>query len=699
MANAITGRRCYEVMIIDTKVFQSLMLALIVILSYGSVVANEYKLDESRHVTVVAVSTSANGSYVGVSADLYVRVVYPGNGHVYVETLPLSQLDLQASTRIAALVASYIAGVNFNHYDFYASIKANTTIIGGPSASGVTAVAFAAALLRLPLNGSVVMTGMIMPDGSIGPVGGIKYKLDAAYSRGAKLFIVPYGQTVDYIQRVVTERIGPLIITRTVREAINLSEYGARIGVKVVPVTNVYEALEIFTDGRYSVRIKDSDTGVASRIYSSIKYVVENWVKKLKDEIADVMNKSKEVEEEALARAKSMYTLYTYRYLLGLLNSIDNNIDNLSREAEYMVSKDSFYSAASMYFQVLTYAYTRLYLLNTIQDPNFVKSFGSSLNNSIYEFIDNIRQKTISSKAELSVAINVLDRAYEAAIYVNRSLRASDIESAVNYLAYASARLYTAKLWSELANVTDIYNGAIDLYNIRTMAMYIHILAQNIYAYIMAFSTSLINLPTVLDDVEARYNLLQKTDNDLDKLTLGISSISYMYLTLVSMFIQSMEATIYTLNRTLHMNLNMLGNYIPIDAPLYIEIIENLKENPYSQITMLTKLSMILTIYRSIILITENKTITSTIGIETATQTPMDETIRTITKTITITHTITVTQEKPVYGKEHGTVSTTTVNLSDVAVSLIIIVVTVALAILVAIAIRFIGRKDYQYTI
>lgn len=566
---------------IDIRALLSLILVLAIIFSHGCVVTDKYELDEFRHVTVVAVSTNANGSYVGVSADLYVRVVYPGNGHVYVETLPLSQLDLQASTRIAALVASYVAGVNFNHYDFYASIKANTPIIGGPSASGVTAVAFAAALLKLPLNSSIVMTGMIMPDGSIGPVGGIKYKLDAAYSRGAKLFIVPYGQTVDYIQKVVTERIGPLIVTRTVTEAINLSEYGAGIGVRVVPVTNVYEALEIFTDGRYNVRISDLDADMMNKVYSSIKYIVENWVRKLKEEVIDIMNKSKEIEEEALAKARAMYTTYTYRYLLGFLKSIDNNIYNLSREAEYMVNRDSLYSAASIYFQVLTYAYTRLYLLNTILDPNFVRSFSSSLNRSIYEFINSVRQKPIPSKAELLVAINVLDRVYEAAIYINRSLKASDLENAVNYLAYASARLYTAKLWSELANVTDMYSGTIDLHNIKAMAMYIHTLAQNVYAYIMAFSASLGNLPTVFDDVEARYNILQKTDNDLDKLTLGISSISYMYLTLVSMFIQSTEATIYTLNRTLHINLNMLGNYIPIDVPLYIEIIENLENNPY----------------------------------------------------------------------------------------------------------------------
>ncbi len=38
------------------------------------------------------------------------------------------------------------------------------------------------------------MTGMINPDGSIGPIGGILQKIDAAYSVGATRFLLPKGQ-------------------------------------------------------------------------------------------------------------------------------------------------------------------------------------------------------------------------------------------------------------------------------------------------------------------------------------------------------------------------------------------------------------------------------------------------------------------------------------------------------------------------
>ncbi len=41
------------------------------------------------------------------------------------------------------------------------------------------------------VNPKVMMTGMINPDGTIGPVGGILEKASAAASVGAKLFLIP----------------------------------------------------------------------------------------------------------------------------------------------------------------------------------------------------------------------------------------------------------------------------------------------------------------------------------------------------------------------------------------------------------------------------------------------------------------------------------------------------------------------------
>ena len=122
-------------------------------------------------------------------------IVTNGTGHVFVDTNPYTQVDLQGSARLAAMVASDVLGIDEKVYDFYYIIDISSPIIGGPSAGGALTVATIAAINKWPLKPDVVMTGMINPDGSIGPVGGIPFKLEAAAAENATLFLIPEGQS------------------------------------------------------------------------------------------------------------------------------------------------------------------------------------------------------------------------------------------------------------------------------------------------------------------------------------------------------------------------------------------------------------------------------------------------------------------------------------------------------------------------
>jgi uncharacterized protein len=634
-----------------------ILIALILLASISST-AYIYSLDETRHVIIVAVSQLQNSSYIGVSADLYVRVTCPGSGHVYVETLPLSQIDLQASTRIAAIVASSIANVSFHSCDFYASIKSDSPIIGGPSASGVTAVAFAAALLRLPLNESIVMTGMIMPDGSIGPVGGLKYKLDAAASRGAKIFLVPYGQTKDVVYRIVTQRIGPTVINRVVTETIDLISYGAKLNITVVPVANVFEALNIFTNRAYSV----SSVGIKllenlKDVYGILNAVQYEWVSNLSREIYRVVNESKYIEDKALSSLSG----YSMLYVKDLLRSIDSNIDNLKNQAESLASMGKLYAASSIYFQVLIYAYQRLHLLKSIIDRTYISQEINTINSSTYEVIEYVNRyykENSIDMSRLSIAINTLDRAYEALIYLNKTLSTQYIDSASQYLALASARMYTAKLWSTLLN-RSLYTRSLEIpvEDLDAMSLYIITLAQNIYTYIIAFSSSLQIPQNVLSDATDRYILLSRVDRALDRIALGISSISYMHLALVSIFLQDYNSTIEALNKTIDVSLTLLNmDTLPIDVPLYIEMIKAFESNPQIQITMMSRLSMILSIYRTLSI--EKPPLTYTKPVEEK------EITKTVKETVTITTTITVTTTV-IQQPQERTITITTTRISS----------------------------------
>lgn len=633
---------------------------------------SSYVLDESRHVVIVAVSTLPNGSYVGVSADLYVRVTCPGKGHVYVETLPLSQIDLQASTRVAALVASSLANISFNSCDYYASIKADSPIVGGPSASGVTAVAFASALLHLPLNESIVMTGMIMPDGSIGPVGGLKYKLDAAVSRGAKVFLVPYGQVIDYVYQVLEERWGPAIIRRTLRVPINLTEYGKSFGVKVLQVASVYEALEIFTNKVFKVEPNYEllNTKI-SQLYGVVSPVIEIWIKDLKNEIENISTRCGEVKDDVLSYVKNRYGPLIYSQISSEIRDLESRLRTVLTRARETENLGRVYSAASMYFQALIYAYTEYYLLEALRNPNIVSTKIEDLRFKAYNIINSLSQccEKQLDIAKLSIAINVLDRVYEALIYINKTSTLNDIISIASTIAYADARLRTAIQWAELTSIPIESKIVVKLEDVKSMATYIETLVQNIYAYLIALSESQsIQLPSEVNEAEQRYNLMQNVSDDLSKLALGISSTSYMYQALVKLFTQSPEASVYAINRTLYTNLGLIADAIPVDSVLYLEFAKILVEEmgDYgSGAIALAKLSIIIALYKTIATTSsasllprssETSVVKSSIYLTytpyTVTSTLILISNYTVTTTITTTKTVISTLIMTVYGED-----------------------------------------------
>ena len=128
------------------------VLSILLIASSMCIYSNESIKSRSLHI--VAVSRLENGSIAGVYADLKVEVITPGSGIVYISTKPLTELDIQASARVAALIAAQIAGVNYFSYNYHVYIEAPSPIVGGPSASAAMAIAIAKASLFNSWGGS-----------------------------------------------------------------------------------------------------------------------------------------------------------------------------------------------------------------------------------------------------------------------------------------------------------------------------------------------------------------------------------------------------------------------------------------------------------------------------------------------------------------------------------------------------------------
>jgi len=194
-------------------------------------------------ITVPAVDENGNG----VATELDVQVV-PGIGRTLVNVDKLIfWADTQNSIRTAKSVAEEVTDTNLQDYDIIYTINANASVIEGPSAGAALTVATIAAIEKRQINTSVMMTGTINHDGTIGPVGEVIAKATAAKSIGAELFIVPLSQSVQisYESRKYCEKIGlsQICSMEQIPSKVDVSQ---EAGIQVKEARDIEEAIKYF---------------------------------------------------------------------------------------------------------------------------------------------------------------------------------------------------------------------------------------------------------------------------------------------------------------------------------------------------------------------------------------------------------------------------------------------------------------------
>lgn len=183
----------------------------------------------------------------GVAMPLNVRSIN-GSGETLIDINNLVfWFDTQQSIQTAKSVAQNITGENLNKTSIIYTIGANASVVEGPSAGAALTIATIAALENRKLDKSVMITGTINLDGTIGEVGGILEKASAAKHAGAKLFLVPKGQGAETFLKPVescSEQDSlTYCTTRYSRTATGISE---KAGIQIKEVSSVTEAEKYF---------------------------------------------------------------------------------------------------------------------------------------------------------------------------------------------------------------------------------------------------------------------------------------------------------------------------------------------------------------------------------------------------------------------------------------------------------------------
>lgn len=188
-------------------------------------------------------------SYVGTVLKITVEI-RDGTGLVLVNTATPTGVDFQTSARTAVMIAQNYTHVDLTKKDVIFSISSQNQelqAVDGGSAGGAMTVLLISDISGKPINSKVLMTGTIQDDGSIGEIGGVSEKADAAGKYGAKIFLVPAGQAVTQVQSCSERTEGAFTYRSCTSQEVSLSELTEKqYGMKVIEINNIKDALSYF---------------------------------------------------------------------------------------------------------------------------------------------------------------------------------------------------------------------------------------------------------------------------------------------------------------------------------------------------------------------------------------------------------------------------------------------------------------------
>lgn len=181
------------------------------------------KVGKVNGLAVFAIGNeAASGS--GIVSPIEATVTKGGNHTEINATGGLGDIAKESVTNVSALIKTWFNEDIQEHKDIYIQFV-QTHGVEGDSASIAIAVAIISALKGIPIKQSIAMTGSLSVRGKVLPVGGVTSKVEAAIQTGIKTVIVPKSNLQDII-----------------------ADKDKLKKIKIVPVTDIYEVLDIAFD-------------------------------------------------------------------------------------------------------------------------------------------------------------------------------------------------------------------------------------------------------------------------------------------------------------------------------------------------------------------------------------------------------------------------------------------------------------------
>ena len=437
------------------------------------------------HMILLAVEETPKG-IEGSKADLYLELK-KGTGRVFLDTFPLTKVDTQMSTRFAKEIACNYLDINCDDYDFIYTIRADSVIIGGPSAGAAITALTIAMLKNLEIDENITITGTINSGGLVGPVGSLKEKIDAASNSDIKKVLIPKGE------RFVKEKAAINITTnKTINKTTDLVGYGTNYNITIIEVSDIDDVVYELT----GKKIKETNAGLKISL---------DYLETMKQLAVDLCNRSNKLENAVTPFIDKINKSEELR-------SIKTDASNLKSKGKDAFDKKIYYSSASYCFGAnVNYNYLSALAQNLSKKELLKRS--EIIRESIEDFNKNLEKKQIRTITDLEAYMVVKERLIEAENFLRVGLEnINNTKIAIYNLVYASERIYSAYSWSEFfgkAGKEFVLNKDI----LKKSCMDKLSEAEERYQYVKSF------LPTGLEDTERElgyaYKDLENEDYEL----------------------------------------------------------------------------------------------------------------------------------------------------------------------------------------
>lgn len=471
-------------------------------------ISEKSDLVTSRYVTVYAPAVaSTDKGYVGAISTITVKIQNNGSGRVFVETLPLTEVDMQGSARLAVKVASALVKndknckVDPSEFDYFFVVRTDAPIIGGPSAGAIMTVATVALLENWSLDDKTIMTGMINPDGSVGPVGGILQKIDAAASVGATRFLIPKGQGL------YTELEGWRLVTK------NVSDYArTKYGITVIEVSEINEAIENFTGYRFVFEKSDKE----------IK--TEDYINSTKPLATKLLEKANELYRNASKKfeSSSIPDIFPNYYRSSIKEKLDEAKKSLD-DSEMWYNKTRYYTSTSKSFQSLICSRFVIYACDYYETNN--RNFLSDLLKEVEDLYNKSSQIAKDTEIVDFISLQTVGaaqkRATEAKLYLDNAkgqvlYSFSDVLDFLYDIAFVVERCNSIGWWIDIGENFE-KSGEINLSKVDSIAIeYIDEAQQAITYSNLLLSEMGSTSTTSINYLNSAENLLSSARKDID---------------------------------------------------------------------------------------------------------------------------------------------------------------------------------------